>query len=138
MFRTLRALFQHPLLRRRPPEVPRISLTGDGVELRRGAERLSGLRWHEVERVVSYKRDLFTVDEILVAFEYRGVAGEPMTFIVSEECPGFPEFMTALRVAFPTIPEDWYSRVMQPAFATNLTVLFPAISPERDSAPAAG
>lgn len=74
-------------------------------------------------RIQTYKVDLLTTDCICLLFEFRdGTA--PIQ--VSEEWPGFADFMVAMGHRFPSIPEDWYLEVMQPAFAPNRRVLFEA------------
>jgi hypothetical protein len=45
---------------------------------------------------------------------------------VSEEWRGFADLFEPLRVAFPSIPEDWYVVVMKPAFERNQRVLYDA------------
>src|SRR5215217_8011152 len=126
MLGVLRRVFNPAFWLGRRVERPPIVLTPDGFELRRGNGKRDMFHWAQAERVVAYKVDLVTTDEILVAFEYRDAAGGLMTFDVAEECPGFAEFRTALARAFPGIDTDWYAHVMKPAFATNLTVLYPA------------
>jgi hypothetical protein len=76
------------------------------------------LGWDAVERIVTYKIDLLTFDEIRVQFDF---AGGSVT--VTEESPGFPEFMQEVVRRFPSAA-NWHARVSQPAFATNRTLLF--------------
>jgi hypothetical protein len=133
MFAALRRFFTSRQIRsnKRPP----IVLTTSGFELRRADAGCDEFRWDQAERILAYKVDLLTTDEIFVAFEYHDANGRQMTFEVSEECPGFQDFMTALGRAFPTITADWYPRVMKPAFARNLIVLYPAENSDGEQPP---
>ena len=74
---------------------------------------------NDVIEIRAFKIDLFTVDEVRFAVSLR----DGTDFELSEEHPAFGAFVDALKVRFPAI-EGWENRVIQPAFATNMTVLF--------------
>ena len=75
--------------------------------------------WSEVRRITAYKIDRLTVDEIRVDFELQdGVAR-----VITEECSGFEGLMLELVRHFPTV-SGWHGRVVQPAFAPSVSVLF--------------
>ena len=75
--------------------------------------------WNDIIEIRAFKVDLFAVDEVRFALSFRdGTAVE-----VSEEQPGFSAFIDALKAQFPGVA-GWEHRVIQPAFATNSTVLY--------------
>jgi hypothetical protein len=97
-----------------------VELTSDGfaVVFRDGAR--SEVRWASVIAVVAYKYDMFSYDEIVIAFEVLerpGVLQE-----VSEEWTGFCVMLDQLQRELGLSP-DWYTEVMFPPFVTNLRVL---------------
>jgi hypothetical protein len=77
--------------------------------------------WADVTEIRAYKIDLLTFDEIRLVFE----SGAENWVEISEEQPGFSEVASAMVIRFPST-YDWRSRIAQPAFATNETVLYPA------------
>lgn len=106
--------------RRRLPPVQVAGASEDGLFLYRGEGDIFELRWDDIEEIETFKVDLYIHDEILVGFVARGGA----YFQVSEEDSGFAEAMEQMRIAFPSIPENWFDTVMRPAFATNHCVLW--------------
>ncbi len=84
------------------------------------------LAWSHIQRITAWKIDLLTHDEIRVQFEHHdGVV------IVTEESPGFGDFMTEVVRRFPTA-EGWHPKLSQPAFATAETVLHESNSEEKN------
>jgi len=79
----------------------------------------SQIRWLEVERVIGYTLDLFTVDEICLELHVRDRA-----IRFSESTPGWYHFLDRLRTVFPVIRENWDWEVAMPAFGRNYTVLY--------------
>ena len=75
--------------------------------------------WQEIDRIVTYKVDLLTWDEIRVQFE----SSTGSAIVVSEESPGFAEFMLEVVRRYPST-QDWHAKVSQPRFAESWTVLF--------------
>ena len=53
---------------------------------------------------------------------------------ISEEWSGFADLFEPLSLAFPSIPRDWYTEVMDPAFRENRRVLYESNEPHRDVA----
>ena len=102
--------------------VPGILTVGDdGFELSAGSAGRQWVTWTSVTSVAAYKYDLFSVDEIVLAFE---TDDRPDVVIeVSEECPGFADLFDALERALGVSPA-WYQDVMRPAFATNDRVIY--------------
>jgi hypothetical protein len=74
----------------------------------------------EVRRVVMYKRDEWTTD--LVCCEIWLLAAEARVTL-HEEMRGFEDAMSLLET-LPGFRKDWRDQVIQPPFASNLTVVF--------------
>lgn len=89
----------------------------DGFELRQKADIIA-VRWADIARVATFKRDLMTVDMICLAFETDAAA-----FEVNEEMLGFDAVAAAMNAALGLDP-DWKLRVMFPAFETNVDMIF--------------
>lgn len=79
----------------------------------------SVVRWTEVDRIVGYKLDLFTTDEICIELQ---VGDRAIRF--SESTPGWFQFLGRLKSVFPSIPDGWDWDVAKPSFATNYMVLY--------------
>jgi hypothetical protein len=77
--------------------------------------------WDGVMEVESYKRDLFTIDCICLAFRTQEGWVE-----VNEDMPGWRGFLGALQDRLPGFPalEEWYGKAMLPAFRTNRATLW--------------
>lgn len=72
------------------------------------------VRWDEVARVGTWKRDLFTIDDICLFFEcYDG----RRVFTSEEYTDGFSALSEAAAREL-GFPESWFGDVMQPPFAT--------------------
>ncbi len=80
--------------------------------------------WADVLAITTYKRDLFTYDDICLAFK----VGPGRWVEVSEEEPGFAELVKAMEKAFPGVPRNWSETVVQPPFATNHRVLWTKVT----------
>ena len=75
--------------------------------------------WDDIIEIRAYKLDFLTTDEVRFSLSLR----DGTVFEMSEEQPGFAAFIEALKARFPTV-QGWESRVIKPAFATNMTVLY--------------
>lgn len=73
----------------------------------------------DITKVVGYKRDLITVDEVRLDLTFRSGA----QISVSEDQPGFAALVGSLCSAFPSI-SGWEQKIVGPAFAANCTVLY--------------
>ncbi len=107
---------------------PTIRATATGftiIETDTQLERVS-IAWQDINRIETFKQDLFTTDCIYLAFHLRTTE---TPILVSEESTGFADLFTPMQTAFPSIPERWYFDVMHPAFKTNFTVLYNAKNP---------
>ncbi len=78
------------------------------------------VRWGEVHEIKTWKDDLFAYDEIRLGFRF----GETGALGLNEVQPGFVEAVKEMQRRVPTVPENWYSEIMVPAFATKYTVLY--------------
>lgn len=107
--------------RRHLPQDYALRFTDDGFEVVLAGDRVATVCWREVSRITTYKLDLLTTDAICLLFDL-GPGAKPVQ--VAEEWSGFQDLFARLKEEFPTIPEDWYATVMQPAFERNETVLF--------------
>jgi hypothetical protein len=103
----------------------RLSIDAAGITVtRRRATSAPGspIAWSEVVCVVAFKRDLFVVDCICLAF----AMADGTTTEVNEEMEGWEALTDALPKYLPG-SKDWsecFSQVAFPAFATNETVVF--------------
>ena len=71
------------------------------------------LDWADITQINVYKVDQMTVDRIDMEIVY----GEK-SFSISEELPGWYQFVLKTKEVFPTIPKDWDSVIICPAFST--------------------
>lgn len=75
--------------------------------------------WRDVRRIRAYKRDLFSVDQICIAFELHD-----KTIQIDEGMEGYNSVVEAIAVYFPEMKADWLQTVAFPAFETNLTTIW--------------
>ena len=78
------------------------------------------LKWAEINRINVYKTDLMTVDRIEMEIAYE----EDKVIVISEELPGWYQFVLKTKEVFPSIPEDWDIQILQPPFAANHTTIY--------------
>jgi len=102
--------------------IPSARVTDDGLAIVRENEILDSVRWDDVRKIIAYKYDNGTTDEICLGFLAAADANKP--FEISEERPGFIAASEAMQKRFPGIPENWYQEIMVPAFARKETVLY--------------
>ena len=105
-------------------------VTAAGVTLRRvawhGAAVEHHIRWPEIQRIVAFKRDCYTVDSIRMLIVTSAGVVE-----IGEDVPGWDDWTAALPERLPGAKrfEEWFFAVAFPAFAENATVLYPAQEP---------
>ena len=75
--------------------------------------------WNEIEKIVAYKVDLLTIDDIRLDIDFP-----EFVVTISEDDPGFELFLKKMKEALPGILENWYEKVVQPPFAANPTIIF--------------
>ena len=83
-------------------------------------DQVSYYKWQDIFTVFGYKKDLYSVDLIcLDAFNENGKG-----FSINEETEGWFQFLRQLKRKITGIPEYWEIEIADPAFETNLTLLF--------------
>jgi hypothetical protein len=82
---------------------------------------IAQVRWANVARVDTYKLDLITTDCVCLRFELLDGSNAVQ---VSEEWVGFERMRAAMALAFPSVPADWYSAAVKPAFERNQRALY--------------
>jgi hypothetical protein len=92
------------------------------------------LRWDEIDAVLAYKRDCFSIDQIRVALIDRNGM---VRMDISEEDGGYRALIEELprRLAGCLTQDQWFQRVAIPAFETNMTELYRSPSSPTSSAP---
>lgn len=80
------------------------------------------ISWTKVDRIVAFKIDLFTYDEIRLFISQSEGSG----LEISEETKGWDEFVEALPEHLQaSVPfAEWFPKVAFPAFETNETEIF--------------
>lgn len=77
-------------------------------------------QWATIETIIAYKEDRLTTDEIVLSL----VAGRGTQIYITESYPGWDRFLENLQKQFPSIAGNWEINIIQPSFATNLTLLY--------------
>jgi hypothetical protein len=111
--------------------IPSTRITEDGLAIERDGEVLDSIRWEDVRKVIAYKYDRGTTDEICLGFLTDPDAEQ--CFQISEERPGFIAASEAMQKQFPGTPENWYQEIMVPAFERKETVLYEAPAETRQA-----
>ena len=84
------------------------------------------IKWQDIERLIADKAGLLTTDEIRLDIVYNDFQRT-----ITEETPGWYQFVEKTKTVFPSIPGNWDSEITQPAFATNVTVLYDRFNAEK-------
>lgn len=90
----------------------------EGFTFTRGAF-IKTLKWNDITALNVYKIDLVTIDEIRMEI----VFGDK-SFEISEEIPGWYQFISRTKEIFPSIPKTWDIEIIQPPFGTNYTTIY--------------
>lgn len=101
-------------------EYGRLILNEGGFYLLKDDKREFAIRWADIRTIRTFKRDMFAYDMICLAFEI----GEDEWVEIWESMVDFTRITEKMHAEFPTIPEDWHSVVMLPAFETNDRILW--------------
>ncbi len=106
-----------------------ISVGPQGIEVsnhskHRIANTPCSIGWTDFDRIVVYKRDGMTVDDICMAFEDAG----QVVLELCEDMKGWPTLVGALSEHLDGVmnADSWYALVVQPPFAPNPTVIYDA------------
>lgn len=99
-------------------DVRQFAYTDDGciVQLKTEEQKI---KWAHIERLVAYKRDFYTSDEICLDIVFNNCQ-----ITISEETPGWYQFVERIKLVYPEISQNWDTEIVHPPFATNLTVLY--------------
>lgn len=99
----------------------RLAVSNAMVQLFRDNQEVWYFHWEEVARIITYKRDLSTVDLICLDFF---VKSPQSVYSTHDEMQGFQDLCEQMRLAFPSIDKGWWLEVAFPAFAANEQVLY--------------
>lgn len=77
------------------------------------------VQWNDIKQINVYKVDLMTIDEIRME-----IICEDKSFLISEELPGWYQFVLKTKELFPSIPKDWDVKIIHPAFANNYSTIY--------------
>ena len=98
-----------------------VTINPDGFTLAHPDRELGSVKWPEIARVLAFKQDWGTYDEICLAVDF----GDPLqNLVIGEGCDGYQSLLECLELHLPNCRRGWWCDVAFPAFATNLTVLF--------------
>ena len=108
-------------MRKVQPLEIRCNQAGFVVSTAKSSQPSASLQWRDLNAIVAYKRDLYTVDLICLGFVTANG-----TIEVHEEMEGWSRLIEELPVRFPGVPplSDWWERVAKPPFAPSVTKLF--------------
>jgi len=92
------------------------------LNYRNGYRETIEFEWAEICQVTAYKTDEFSLDTIWLEFQARN--GDAAA--LPENAPQWKQVASVLPAHFAGCPEfrAWYPGVVQPPFASNLTVLY--------------
>lgn len=80
------------------------------------------IRWVEINKLIAYKVDLMTVDEIRM-----DILCDTYQFTITEETPGWFQFVLKTKKVFPEINENWDLQIIKPAFEATVMVVYERI-----------
>jgi hypothetical protein len=103
------------------PRMPDLVVDERGFSLCKSGNVLERYFWEEVGRVVAFKRDHGTYDEICLQIDIRRRVG---ALVLSEEFGSYQAFTAEMEKKLPGINQGWWWKVAFPAFEENATVLF--------------
>ena len=77
------------------------------------------IKWADIERLVAYKADLMSVDEICMDIIY-----DNKTVIITEETFGWHQFIKRIKTALLSVNENWEALVLKSPFEYDLTTIY--------------
>jgi hypothetical protein len=77
--------------------------------------------WDEVDEIASFKRDLYIHDQICLSISIKG---QDTKLSIEEDNPNWVNVVKVLESRF-SLSVNWQGEVMNPAFETKWTVLWP-------------
>lgn len=82
------------------------------------------VQWTEIETIFAFKRDLITVDELSMEVFLK----DKMRIRLTEEIDGWYQFIIKIKEVFPNIDKEFDTKLIFPAFETNLTLVYNSTS----------
>lgn len=80
---------------------------------------IEDIKWNKIEFMLGYKEDLYATDLICLNVYYGNG-----TFKITEETPGWHQFLEYSKIAFPSIEKNWQIDISVPAFERKLTLVY--------------
>lgn len=77
------------------------------------------LTWTEITKINVFKTDLLTTDRIDMEIEYGD-----KSITISEELPGWQDFLLKIKEIYPSISKDWDTEIVQPPFGLNYKTIY--------------
>ena len=99
----------------------RVSVDASSISFWINQSLMFTLDWKDISKVIAYKDDLFSYDEICVGFVLQGSDEYQWT---GEDMVGYKELIDYLPSVFPGIRTDWWEKVAFPAFERNQLVIW--------------
>ena len=90
----------------------------EGFTYTRG-DFIKTLKWSEITALNVFKIDLVTLDEIRMEIVFGDTCIE-----ISEETPGWYQFISKTKEIFPIIPKSWDFEITQPPFERNYKTIY--------------
>ncbi len=81
---------------------------------------VANYNWSDIETIFGFKEDRYTTDEICMDIFFS----DKTSIRLTESTPGWFQFNKRLSKTIPTVSENWGTEVVQPPFATNMTLIF--------------
>ena len=81
---------------------------------------MTNYNWSDIETIFGFKEERLATYEICMDIFFS----EKVSIHLTESTPGWYQFNNRLSKAIPTVSENWDTEVVQPPFATNMTLLF--------------
>lgn len=95
------------------------SFSPDGFSIHQDGDT-KNIQWNDIESLLAFKEDLITHDLIYLDI----FCSDHFSLRISEETPGWNDFLTASKEAFPSITRNWEEVINLRPFVTNFTVVF--------------
>ena len=99
-------------------EQDQLKFSDEGFWIKLNSDSIK-VNWADVLEITAYKVDLLTVDEVRV-----DIITNAVTVTITEETLGYDVFKEKLKAIFPESDMQWEEKVVKPAFAENLTVIY--------------
>ena len=91
---------------------------------------VTNYNWSDIETIFGFKEDWLTTDEICMNIFLI----DKTCIRLTESTLGWYQFNKRLSVAILTVSENWDEEIVQPPFATNMTLLFDRKARDKEQA----